>query len=500
MGPISSVFFVLAVFTAVQAANTSATTKPHIVFVLVDDWGFADVSFRNPAIHSPNFDDLAKTGLILNRHYVFKYCSPSRASFLTGRWPHHAHQWNLPGGTMAGTNLNMTMLPAKLKTAGYKTYMVGKWHQGLFDPKYLPINRGFDMSTGFLNGGEDHMDAKYMCATDYWKNDAPDSRNGTYDAYNYRDDLTQIFSNHNVDNPMFLYLPLHNVHTPLEAPDEWLKLYAENSTCKARRTYQAMVSVADNVTGHVVELLKKNEMWNNTIIVVSADNGGAPCSGSNFPLKGCKGTFFEGGVRSLAFANGGLIPDSMKGKASDGFIHIADWYATFCKLAGVDSSDSGEGKFPVDGLDVWPIITGVNSTTPHDEIVLGYNFGNAHPNQGAIIVGNYKLIVQPQKFNCDSVMWSPLDYPCSQGENGPDCDPYCLYDIVDDPNEKKDLAKENPSKVKELLEKYNKFSNEPRDMQDQGYHSEKECPKDPNACTYMKDHGGYWRPWKNLDS
>ena len=67
-----------------------------------------------------------------------------------------------------------------------------------------------------------------------------------------------------------------------------------------------MVSVADNVTGHVVDLLKKKGMWDNTIFIISADNGGAPCSGSNYPLKGCKGTFFEGGVRSLAFANGGL--------------------------------------------------------------------------------------------------------------------------------------------------------------------------------------------------
>ena len=496
----SFAILLLAIAMIVAAAGTA--TKPHIVFVLVDDWGFADVSFRNPAIHSPNFQKLAETGLILDRHYVFKYCSPSRASFLTGRWPHHAHQWNLPGGTMVGTNLNMTMLPAKLKTAGYSTYIVGKWHQGLFDPKYLPINRGFDMSTGFLNGGEDHMNEKYMCAIDFWKNDAPDPRNGTYDAYHYRDDLTEIISKHNTDHPMFLYLPLHNVHLPLQAPQEWLDIYDANSTCKARHTYQAMVSVADNVTGHLMELMKKNGMWDNTIFVVSADNGGAPCSASNYPLKGCKATFFEGGVRSLAFANGGLIPDKMRGKSTDGFIHIADWYTTFCKLAGVDPSDSGEGKFPVDGLDVWPIITGENSSTPHDEIVLGYDFDNTHPNQGAIIVGNYKLIVQPQKFDklvCDSVMWSPLDYPCSQGETGPDCDPYCLYDIVNDPYEKKDLSSENPSMVKELLKRYNKFSKEPRNMQDQGYHSEETVPKDPDICQYLKDHGGYWRPWKNVN-
>ena len=103
-------------------------------------------------------------------------------------------------------------------------------------------------------------------------------------------------------------------------------------------------------------------------MVVSADNGGAPCRGSNYPLKGCKSTLFEGGVRSLAFANGGLLPAKMQGKTSEGFIHIADWYTTFCKLAGVDPSDSGPGKFPVDGLDVWPIIT-ENATTQHSDIV-----------------------------------------------------------------------------------------------------------------------------------
>ena len=474
------------------------STKPNIVFVLVDDWGYADVGFRNPAILSPNFDSIVKNGLVLDRHYVFKYCSPSRASFLTGRWPHHAHQWNLPPGRMAGTNLNMTMLPAKLKTAGYKTHMIGKWHQGLFDPKYIPINRGFDSSTGFLNGGENHMDEKMQCAVDFWINDKPDPRNGTYDAYHYRDDLKSIFENHGKEDSMFLYLSLHNVHTPLQAPEEWLNKYADNSTCKSRHTYQAMVSVADNVTGLAVELLKEKGMWDNTIMVVSADNGGAPCSGSNYPLKGCKGTFFEGGVRSLAFANGGLIPDKMRGKSTGGFIHIADWYTTFCKLAGVDPSDSGTGKFPVDGMDVWPIITGETNKTPHEEIILGYNFNNSHPMQGAIIAGDYKLIVGPQGFGCDSLMWSPLDYPCHDGPKGADCDKFCLYDIVNDPNEHNDLSKEKPDILKSMIERYSKFSKEPRDQQDQGYHSEDVLPFDKDACKYMADNGGYWQPWKNV--
>ena len=127
-----------------------------------------------------------------------------------------------------------------------------------------------------------------------------------------------------------------------------------------------MVSVADNVTGHVMQLLKERKMWDNTLMVVSADNGGAPCAGSNYPLKGSNRTMFEGGVRSLAFANGGILPDSMRGKTSEGFVHIADRYPTFCKMAGDDLSDSSPGKLPLDGLNVWPIISGANETTQHE--------------------------------------------------------------------------------------------------------------------------------------
>ena len=140
---------------------------------------------------------------------------------------------------------------------------------------------------------------------------------------------------------------------------------------------------------HVVDLLKKKGMWDNTIFVVSADNGAPGCCGSNYLLKGGKMAFFEGGVQALAFANGGLLPESRRGKSTQGFIHIADWYTTFCKLAGIDPDDTGPGKFPVDSMDVWPIITGENEKTPHDEIVLGYDYSERYPNQEALIVGNY---------------------------------------------------------------------------------------------------------------
>ena len=483
----------LTVISLSVAVSVPRPVKPNIVFVLVDDWGFAEVGFRNPKIKTPNFDDLAKTGLVLNRHYVYKVCSPTRASLLTGRWPHHVHQWNIHPDVPLGTNINTTMLPAKLKQAGYSTHMVGKWHQGFFDPAFLPVNRGFDTSSGFLNGAEDHMIEKRECAVDYWKNKAIDARNGTYDSYTYRSDLTDIIKQHDTSTPLFLYLPLHNVHGPFQAPQEWIDLYPKGSTCDFRRTYQAMVSVADNVTGTVVQLLKERGMWDNTLMVVSADNGGAQCAGSNYPLKGAKATLFEGGVRSLAFANGGVLLDSMRGKTSEGFIHIADWYPTFCKMAGVDPTDSGKGKFPVDGLDIWRIISGENATTEHEEIVLSYNFSS----KGAIIVGEYKLIVGSQGEHCDALMHSPLDYPCSNGTVGSNCDPYCLYNIVKDPREIQDLTKTEPDIFKMMLDRYNSHAKENQEMMDQGYHSG-DLPRFADACKYMAEHGGYWRPWVNV--
>ena len=129
----------------------------------------------------------------------------------------------------------------------------------------------------------------------------------------------------------------------------------------------------------------------------------------------------------------------------------------------MDPDDSGAGKFPVDGLDVWPIIIGESSTTPHEEIVFGYNYTD----KGAIISGIYKLIVGSQVDFCDHLMWSPLDYPCSEGPKGGDCDPYCLFDIVHDPGEKESLVDKEPELLHKMLDKYNTYGQEPRSMQDQ---------------------------------
>ena len=99
---------------------------------LADDLGFSDVGWVNPSVKTPTLDALTRDGVILHRLYVFCYCSPTRGSLLTGRLPHHDHQLNLANDQTNPVNLNMTMLPAKLKRAGYRTYMIGKWRKFSF--------------------------------------------------------------------------------------------------------------------------------------------------------------------------------------------------------------------------------------------------------------------------------------------------------------------------------------------------------------------------------
>ena len=141
----------------VACASAQKTKKPHIFLVLADDFGWNNIGWRNKEIRSPHLDKLAADGIKLDRHYVFKYCSPTRSSLLSGRYPLHVNQNNECNSILSrsGIDIRMTLLPAKMKLAGYKTAMTGKWHCGGRTHANLPVNRGFDSHYGFLKGGEE---------------------------------------------------------------------------------------------------------------------------------------------------------------------------------------------------------------------------------------------------------------------------------------------------------------------------------------------------------
>ena len=196
---------------------------------------------------------------------------------------------------------------------------------------------------------------------------------------------------------LFLNLMIHMVHQPVESPEEFVALYPAGDYPGAaypRRVYNGMHSAADYIVANTTAELKAAGRWNNTVFVLSADNGGTaehgpPVPGSsNFPLRGHKYSWFEGGVRSASFVASPLLPEAVRGTRNHGLFHIADWWAVFAVLAGQPPKDDCDGCVHLDGLDIWPEITARGAAPARTELLLGVT-------SGAYRNGSYKIIAGP---------------------------------------------------------------------------------------------------------
>ena len=480
--------------------------KPHIVFLMVDDWGWANVGYHRDTptkdISTPNIDSLVKEGLQLDQHYVYNWCSPSRSAFLSGRLPIHVNDasgcrlcYN-PNDTVSGYQgipRNMTVLSTKLKSAGYATHLVGKWHVGIATPEHIPKGRHFDTSFGYLFAANDYYnETMAKCGAvqmvDLWDTDKPaKDKNGTaYEEQLFRERLLETVNNHNPSTPLFLYFAPHIVHKPYQVPRKYLDMFdfIDNDL---RQIYHAMVKYLDDVVGELIQALKSKGLWDNLLFVTSSDNGGpvsASAAANNYPLKGGKHSDWQGGVRVNAFVSGGFLPDKMRGQKTEGYIHVADWYATFCALAGVDPTDDRAAKAklpPIDSMNMWPLISGQNPTSPRTDIPIS---------NATLISGDYKLLTG----NIGQAGWTGPTYPNNTNPNGgvdlvEHCgEKGCLFNIKDDPYEHKNLAQSMPdvlSKMKKKLENYQATHFEPN--------RGKQYPK---VCDIaLNKYGGFWGPF-----
>ncbi|RUS76366.1 hypothetical protein EGW08_015872, partial [Elysia chlorotica] len=247
--------------------------KLNIVFVVADDLGWNDIGFNNPQIRTPHLDQLAREGVILNQNYVQPLCSPSRASLMTGVYPFRLglqHGVILRGQPVC-VPLNRTLLPEVLQRAGYATHIVGKWHMGFCDWRCTPTYRGFDTFYGFLNSMEEYYTKTYHGGFDFRdQKRVVRSANGTYSTYLYTERIRKIIREHDTSQPLFLYLPFQNVHEPLEVPKNYSELYP-NIHDKDRKIFSGMVTALDDAVGDVVANLKSRGIYNNTLIVFTAD-------------------------------------------------------------------------------------------------------------------------------------------------------------------------------------------------------------------------------------
>uniref|UniRef100_A0AAY4C5D2 Sulfatase N-terminal domain-containing protein n=1 Tax=Denticeps clupeoides TaxID=299321 RepID=A0AAY4C5D2_9TELE len=493
----------------VFALNVSA---PHIVFFMVDDQGFRDVGYHGSDIHTPVLDHLASEGVKLENYYVQPICSPSRSQLMTGRYQIHTGLQHSIIRSRQPLCLppDVPTLPEKLRQAGYSTHMVGKWHLGFCRPECLPTSRGFQTFLGSLTGSGDHFtfqscDGAEACGFDLHDGERPAwELSGNYSTLLYTEKVKQILRTHNPNKPVFLYVALQAVHTPLQAPAHLLQRYHSVDN-RLRRHYAAMMSGVDEAVGRVVQELRERGFYRNSVIVYSSDNGGQPLSGGcNWPLRGGKGSYWEGGVRAVGFVHSPLLAG--KGKVSRALIHISDWYPTLLSLAGAPLGDSRL----LDGHDVWESIS-QGLPCPRTEILFNIDPVSRRTSEpdrralnqsgfgiwdtsvrAAIRAGDWKLLTgnvgdgdwfPPQTLPGGPQQWQTMEK--RQDQRGKSV---WLFNITADPYERADQSEARPEVVKLLLARiaeYNQTAVPPRNP-----------PDDPVADPQL--HGGVWSPWLGL--
>lgn len=423
-------------------ASAASQTMPNIVTVMIDDLGWNDVGFHDDNFATPTMDALAQTGVTLEKFYTAPTCTPSRSQFMTGRYNiRNGMQDSVLHSTEPrGVPLTEKFLSTKLQDSGYKTVAIGKWHMGMHQSSYLPLSRGFDYHYGIYTGGGSHTghfsvsqsftvrhqsDANVWQGYNLWENGTPSADNfgQTHSTHLYSAkavEYVQKLEDEEDDTPFFLYLAYQAVHDPIQVGDE---KYVTETSCSAitapagkkgdasgidwdnRQILCGMVAEIDDGIKTLVMSLKELDEWENTFMLVFSDNGGVGAHGSkNLPLRGEKADYWEGGVRVPAIVTGGYTETSLAAKGVSAYdnqdlVHISDLHTTILRVAGYTAGTSDSQK-PLDGInqfDAWveggSDADGVDA--PRDEMLVNINsalFGGS----GALVVGDYKLIVNPE--------------------------------------------------------------------------------------------------------
>lgn len=419
------------------AEPSTETRRPNIVLILADDLGRHDCGFMGGTeIKTPHLDKLAHAGTILDSFYVQPVCSPTRAALLTGRYPmrHGLQVGVVRPWAQYGLPLDERTLPQALHDAGYATAIIGKWHLGHYRPEYLPTRRGFDHQYGHYNGAIDYFTHIRDGGFD-WHRDDQVCRDEGYSTELLGNAAADFVATTAGKQSFFLYVPFNAVHTPLQVPDKYLEPYAHLQG--RRRTYAGMVAAMDAAVGQIVAAVDEAGARQNTLFIFASDNGG-PQPGvvtDNGRYRAGKGTLYEGGVRVAAFAtwDGHLAAGTSLAEP----LHAVDWHPTLLKLCGAAT----EQPTAVDGLDIWPTLS-AGQPSPHDAILL-----NTTPNDGALRMGNWKLIVRQRAGRRRA---RETDTGTMQTTE--------LYHLANDPYETTNVAEQHAEKVKQLQDRLDAFA------------------------------------------
>jgi arylsulfatase A-like enzyme len=437
----------------IVATETRASTKPNIVFILADDLGWADLGCYGADLHeTPNIDRLAQQGVRFSQAYMMSVCSPSRAGILTGKHPARLHITIWREGSLDPVNPHWKMIPPQtehdlslqevttakaLKTLGYATIHVGKWHLG--DAPHYPEAQGFDVNIGGtlwgapeshffpFKGAKEFQEFRYVPGLGLGKKNQ-------YLTDRFADEAIRMIDEAG-DQPFYLNLCFHAPHTPIEGKPEVIEHYRKKITPDMHHQnpdYAAMVDSLDQNVGRVLRHLDEKHLSDHTIVVFASDNGGyinkygGKNVTNNFPLRSGKGSMYEGGIRVPVIIRWpGVTPAG--GRVCEQPIFCTDFFPTLTDAAGVAPADRGDsGK---DGLTLIPLLKDPAAKLNREALYFHYPhyYATTTP-AGAIRQGDWKLIEYFQTGKLE------------------------LYNIKNDLSETNDLAKAEPGKVKALHE------------------------------------------------
>lgn len=422
------------------ASSAQAAEKPNVVFFFIDDLGWSDLGFMGSRYYeTPNIDRLAASGMVFDNAYAnAPNCAPSRACLMSGKYtPRHGiftvgdpvrgnHKFRRLQPTPNKTVLadDFVTVAEALKTNGYTTASMGKWHLG---PN--PQTQGFDVNVagkewGSPSGGGYHSPYKY-----------PNLKQPKAGEY-LTDRLTNEavgFIEENKDKPFFLYLTHYAVHTPIQAKDDLTKKYQSKPKTPHHNNakYAAMIESVDHSVRDVLSALDRLKLTDNTLVIFFSDNGGHMGATSNHPLRGAKGMLYEGGIREPMIVRWPGVTEA--GSVCKHPVIGIDFYPTLLDVTETPRPDGYE----LDGLSLVPLLK--DATARLDREALFWHFpaylqGKGDPAggpfrttpAGAIRKGDWKLIEWFETGRLE------------------------LYNLANDIGEAKELSKQNPDKLAEL--------------------------------------------------
>jgi arylsulfatase A len=428
--------------TMMGCGKKSLSSKPNIVFIMIDDLGYGDLGCYGSKLNrTPNINRLAKEGMrFTDYHSNGPMCTPTRAALMTGLYQHRFGK-KFEGAISGkkhydeGLPLQALTIAEVLKKAGYATGMYGKWHLG-YKPPFLPADQGFDEFIGLGSGDGDHFThIDRSGRKDWWRNNEPKMEQGY---------STDLIIDHSVDfikahqkEPFFLYVSHLSIHFPWQGPDDAPhrkegKDYADDKwgiipdKNNVSPHVKAMIESIDEGVGKILQTLKNLNFEERTLVIFTSDNGGYTHYAdshfnisSNGPLRGQKTEVYEGGHRVpfIAYWSGKIKP----GTQSDEIVMTMDMFPTFTELAEANLPEGNQ----LDGISIRSHLL-KNKALP--ERVVCWKIDD----EGAIRKGNWKL--------------------CLINDNPPE-----LYDLANDIGERNNLATNNPELVKQLIAEYKEW-------------------------------------------